>query len=74
VFLKKRRKHQALFQPNNRSIVYLISQLGQVVKSFDAKQNEFAVSTLPPGMYVFIIEDYTGKRYSEQFVKRWFFD
>ena len=50
--------------------VYIISQLGQVVKSFDAKKNEFDVSTLSPGMYVFIIEDHSGKKYSEQFVKR----
>jgi hypothetical protein len=50
--------------------VYIISQLGQVVKSFDVKKNEFDVSTLSSGMYVFIIEDNTGKKYSEQFVKR----
>jgi hypothetical protein len=50
--------------------VYIISQLGQVVKSFDAKKNEFDVSSLSPGMYVFIIEDNAGKKYSEQFVKR----
>ena len=50
--------------------VYIISQLGQVVQSFDAKKNEFDVSALSPGMYVFIIEDSAGKKYSEQFVKR----
>jgi len=50
--------------------VYIISQLGQVVKSFNAEKNEFDVSTLSPGMYVFIIEDSSGKKYSEQFVKR----
>lgn len=50
--------------------VYIISQLGQVLKTYDAEKNKFDVSSLSPGMYVFIIEDLSGKRFSEQFLKR----
>lgn len=49
--------------------VYIVSQLGQVVKEYNLKSNAFNVSELKSGLYFFIIETKEGQKFSQSFVK-----
>lgn len=50
--------------------MYIVTELGQLVKSFDPKQVKIDVADLPVGLYLFVIEDKSGQKFTEQFIKR----
>lgn len=50
--------------------IYIVSDLGQVVRKLNPKQTKFDISDLPIGKYFFTVEVENGERFTEQFIKR----